>query len=76
MTYEPYQCLTVKLDNLLANVHRVKDGEVFYGVYRDDALIGLYRKPVEEFWRSVELVLEQGGTVFSLLKEPFGDPRK
>lgn len=73
MTYEPYQCLTVKLGDQLANVHFVKDGEVYYGVYRNDALVALYRKTVAAFWEGVDLALEQGGTVFSLLSEPFGD---
>lgn len=73
MTYEPYQCLTVKLGDKLANVHFVKDGEVYYGVYRGDAILALYRKSIDAFWEGVKLALEQGGTVFSLLKEPFGD---
>lgn len=76
MTYEPYQCLTVKLGDKLANVHFVKDGEVYYGVYRDDALVTLYRKSIQAFKDSVELALEQGGTVFSLIVEPFGDSRR
>jgi len=67
MIYEPYQCLTVKLGNLEANVHDVKNGEVYYGVYREGALIALYRKAVAAFMESVDLALAQGGTVFSLL---------
>lgn len=67
MTYEPYQCLTVRLGDLEANVHDVKGGEVYYGVYRDGACVALYRKAVAAFMEGVDLAIAQGGAVFSLL---------
>ena len=71
MTFEPYKCLTVQRGDLLANVHFVKDGEVYYGVYRGGDVVALYRKSIAAFMEGIDLALAEGGAVFSLLKEPF-----
>ena len=72
--YRPYRCLTVRLGELQANVHFVRRGEVYYGVFRgeDETLVGLYRKTIKDWHEAVALAIEQGGTIFSLLsnKEP------
>ena len=68
MTYEPYQGLTVRKGELEANVHFVREGEVYYGVYRDGACVGLYRKALDNFAASVELAVSEGGELFSLIR--------
>jgi hypothetical protein len=70
----PYQGLTVRLGDREANVHEVKDGTVYYGMYRDDpgfypACVGLYRKSAEEFINSLGRAILDGAMVYSLLND-------
>jgi hypothetical protein len=71
----PYQGLTVRKGDREVNVHSVKDGEVYYGLYVDDpegidgmACIGLFRKPLEEFIDQVGGHMARGdAAVFSMI---------
>lgn len=67
MTYEPYQGLTVRKGDLEANVHFVRDGEVYYGVYRDGCCVGLYRKESDNFAKSMRAAVADGASVYSLV---------
>lgn len=72
----PYRGLTARNGNREVNVHEVKDGVVYYGLYdfdRDDApyyCIGLYQKPVEEFIDQLGGHLARGDAeVFTLIDD-------
>lgn len=76
----PYRGLTARQGNREVNVHYVRDGQVYYGLYDfdvDDApyfCVGLYRCPVEEFIDRIGGHMARGdAAVFSLLddREPF-----
>jgi hypothetical protein len=70
---QPYQGLTARLGRREANVHEVKDGIVYYGMYDDDAddcpyrCVALHRKPVEDFVNSLGRAILDGAVTFSLI---------
>ena len=76
----PYAGLTARQGKREVNVHEVREGVVYYGLYDEDAddrpcyCIGLYRMPVEDFIDRLGGHLARGdAAVFTLLdnREPF-----
>jgi hypothetical protein len=69
----PYPGLTARLGKLEANVHDVRDGIVYFGVYDDDAddcpcnCVALYRVSVEAFMNKLGKAIEDGAVLFSSL---------
>lgn len=76
----PYKGLTARSGKREINVHEVKDGIVYYGLYDEDAddcpfyCLGLYQLPVEAFIDRLGGHMARGdAAVFTLLdnSEPF-----
>lgn len=69
----PYRGLTARLDRREVNVHEVRDGIVYYGMYDDDAddcpyrCVACYQKTVEDFINSLGRAILDGAVTFSLI---------
>jgi hypothetical protein len=70
---EPYAGLSFRLGRREVNVHEVKDGIVYFGMYCDDAedspyrCTNLYQLPVDEWIDSAGRALLDGAVAFSRL---------
>ena len=66
----PTKGLTFRKGKREANVHDVKDGIVFYGVYLDgdDWPAGLYQATLDEWNRLAEQAVEHGAEVFTMMR--------
>ncbi len=66
----PTKGLTFRKGKREANVHDVKDGIVFYGVYLDgdDWPAGLYRATLDEWNRLVTQAVDNGAEVFTRVR--------
>ena len=66
----PTKGLTFRKGKREANVHDVKDGIVFYGVYLDgdDWPAGLYQATLDEWNRLAEQAVEHGAGVFTMVR--------
>ncbi len=66
----PVKGLTLRKGNLEANVHCVKDGMVFYGVYKDgdDWPYGLYKETIDKWNLMANIAVEQGAEVFMMVR--------
>lgn len=72
MTQYPYRGFTARLGKREVNVHFVKDGVVYYGLYDDDAAdvapercIGAYRLPVQDFMAQLDKEIKNGAVTFT-----------
>jgi hypothetical protein len=68
----PVRGLTIRKGVREANVHEVKDGTVFYGIYLDgnDWPAGIYRATLEEWDKLATQAVSHGAEVFSLVRAP------
>jgi len=66
----PTKGLTFRKGKREANVHDVKDGIVFYGVYLDgdDWPAGLYQTTLDEWNRLVTQAVDNGAEVFTRVR--------
>ena len=66
----PTKGLTFRKGKREANVHDVKDGIVFYGVYLDgdDWPAGLYQATLDEWDRLATQAVEHGAEVFTMVR--------
>lgn len=67
---EPTKGLTYRKGKREANVHDVKDGVVFYGVYLDgdDWPAGLYQATLDEWNKLATQAAEHGAEVFTMVR--------
>lgn len=69
----PYKGLTARLGRREVNVHEVRDGIVYYGLYDDDAedapyhCVAAYQLPQEDFINRLGRSILDGAVTFSLL---------
>ena len=73
----PAKGLTYRKGKREANVHDVKDGIVYYGVYLDgdDWPAGLYQATLDEWDRLATQAVEHGAEVFSMVRSNAGNER-
>ncbi len=66
----PTKGLTFRKGKREANVHQVRDGTVFYGIYidGDDLPAGLYQSSIDEWWHLAAQAIEHGAVVFTLVR--------
>ena len=66
----PTKGLTFRKGKREANVHDVKDGIVFYGVYLDgdDLPAGLYQATLDEWNKLATQAVEHGAEVFTMVR--------
>lgn len=66
----PKKGLTFRKGKREANVHDVKDGIVFYGVYLDgdDWPSGLYQATIDEWNRLATQAVEHGAEAFTMVR--------
>ena len=76
----PTKGLTFRKGKREANVHDVKNGIVFYGVYLDgdDWPAGLYQATLDEWDRLATQAVEHGAEVFTMVRSNSDctDPRR
>ena len=71
----PTKGLTYRKSRREANVHDVKDGIVFYGVYLDgdDWPAGLYQATLDEWNMMATQAVEHGAEVFTMVRSNAAD---